>query len=201
VVLSPGANLTYATVAVIPLPSALVVEGAPLESGDELVVLNATVPNGLSLRFEGSNLVNTIYEEVPVVSRVTVTINLAAAQNVSPGVYTIGIKGTSGTYSSNFSLQVNVVQFLVTARSNAFAPSSLSVKAGSTVYWVNLGTGGSGGDMTYDVEFNTINVQSPPLQGPPFDDSFSYTFTTPGSYSYTCGFVGAGMSGTVTVTN
>ena len=69
ILLSPGANLTYPTLAVIPLPNSHEVPGNPLEVGSELVVLNATLPSGLHLRFLGSNHASRIYEEVSLSSK------------------------------------------------------------------------------------------------------------------------------------
>jgi len=199
ILLAPGANLTYASLSVNPLPSSREVEGNPLAVGSELVVLNATVPSGLHLRFLGSNLVGRIYEEVSIGSQWVNVMNFAADKTTAPGDYTVTVEAASGNYTTETSFTVTVAQYLVIAYTNQFSPGNLTVKAGSTVYWLNLG--GNGGDAnSYDVTFNTIKVQSPTLDGNLYD-SFSYTFTTPGTYTYQCSIVGPIMSGTVTVTD
>lgn len=198
ILLSPGANLTYATLSVIPLPSSHQVAGLPLEVGDELVVLNASVPSGLHLRFFGSNLLNTMYREVSLSGQEDLTLNLAADKSIAPGDYTITIQAASGNYAAKVSFTVRVTQHLVIAYLNAFGPSSLTVKAGDTVYWLNLG-GNGGPENTYDITFNSLKVQSPQLNGNLFE-SFSYTFTTPGTYTYYCSLV-TDMTGTITVTS
>ncbi|MDA4117886.1 MAG: hypothetical protein OK455_06025 [Thaumarchaeota archaeon] len=199
ILLAPGANLTYATLSVVPLPSSHEAAGQPLESGDELVVLNATVPSGLSLRFFGSNLVNKEYVEVSLVGALTVSLNLAAAKDAAPGDYTITIVAASGNFSSNLSFTVRVAQYLVIAYLNSFSPANFTIKVGSTVYWLNLG-GNGGPENYYDVVFQTIKVQSPTMDGNLFD-SYSYTFTAAGSYPYYSDTVGQIMSGNIIVTN
>jgi plastocyanin len=72
-----------------------------------------------------------------------------------------------------------------------FDPSTLTVKAGTTVTWINQ-----------DSEPHTVTSQG---QGPlrsaalPTGARYSYTFTTPGTYSYLC-TIHPSMTGTVTVT-
>ncbi len=199
IVLAPGANLTFATLSVIPLPSSHELAGQPLDVGAELVVLIATVPSGLHLVYLGSNLLNRAYVEVPVSSQKGVALNLVADKGVAPGDYTISIAGASGNYTTEFSFTVRVAQYLVIAYANAFSPANITVKVGSTVYWLNLG--GNGAPENYvDVVFNTIQVKSPSLDGNRYE-SFSYTFATPGTYSYSSSLTASPMTGTITVTN
>jgi len=198
ILLAPGINVTYPTLSIIPLPSSHELAGLPLEVGDELVILNATVPSGLHLRFFGSNLVNRVYEEVSLSSQFDESLNLAADKSISPGDYTIAVTAASGNYTAKLSFTVRVAEYLVVAYTNQFAPANITVKAGTTVYWLNLG-GNGGPENTYDVTFSTIKVQSPNLDGNLFD-SWSYNFATPGTFPYYCTIVGKGMSGTITVT-
>jgi len=60
----------------------------------------------------------------------------------------------------------------------SFAPQTLTVKAGTTVTWTNRddiphGIGSSNNAFKKSVALDT-------------DDSFSFTFTTPGTYQYFC---------------
>ena len=112
---------------------------------------------------------------------------LAADKGVAPGDYKIGVVGTSGSVSENSSFTVRVVPYLIIVKDNVYYPASLTVRAGTTIYWLNLGIA-TGGDnaQEFDVTFKTVNVRSSVLIGSPFFDSFSYTFTTPGTYDYNC---------------
>jgi plastocyanin len=57
-----------------------------------------------------------------------------------------------------------------------FAPQKLTVKAGTTVTWINQD------DIPHTV-VSTGHFRSKPLDT---DDKFSFTFTTPGSFAYFC---------------
>lgn len=74
----------------------------------------------------------------------------------------------------------------------AFSPSSLTVPVGTTVVWTNEDTA----PHTVTVSSGPETFSSPNLQK---GDTFSYTFTKPGTYSYFCA-VHPDMTATVTVT-
>jgi plastocyanin len=192
--------MIYPSAYVTPAPNGLQGQAAlNLGIGDELVVLNATVPTGISVNFFGSNLTGIIYQEIPAGPPTGVEMQLVAAPSIAPGNYPVKIDASSGTLSVSYSFTVQVVQYLITAQYGLFSPSNLNVPAGSTVFWLNIAT-----DQTadYNVVFNTIKVQSPALNPCPTCGIFSYTFTTAGTYSYVCNSLGlqAGMKGTITVT-
>jgi plastocyanin len=74
----------------------------------------------------------------------------------------------------------------------AFDPLTLTVKVGTTVTWTN------GDNVTHTVTSDTGLFDSGDLaQGA----TFSYTFTTAGTYAYHCTPHHATMSGTIIVTN
>jgi len=198
ILLSPGANLTYATILVTPLPSTFGVGGG-LEVGSELVALNATAPSGISIRFPESNLMDRIYLELSLVSRSTLSITLAAANSITPGDYPITIGGSSGTYSYRTTFTVHVVKYLITAYAYAFGPPKLTVKTGSTVYWLDLG-GVEGPENYLNLVFDGTSVQSPTLYGNTFD-SWSHTFTSAGTYAYHSTITVVPMTGEITVTD
>ncbi|QYK50480.1 MAG: cupredoxin family copper-binding protein [Anaerolineales bacterium] len=82
----------------------------------------------------------------------------------------------------------------VTIANFSFGPGTLTVKAGTTVTWRN------NEDAPHTVTADDGSFGSNTLgQG----DSFSFTFTEPGTYDYHCQFHGgaghAGMSGTIVV--
>jgi plastocyanin len=67
-------------------------------------------------------------------------------------------------------LEVNIDQF-------AFAPQSITVKAGTTVNWTNED------DVPHTVASSSKLFKSKALDT---KDKFSFTFTTPGTYEYFC---------------
>ena len=73
----------------------------------------------------------------------------------------------------------------------AFSPATLTIHAGTTVTWVNYD-----GDA-HSVESRDKAFPSSPLLNT--GDKYSYTFTTPGTYTYYCA-VHAYMTGKIVVT-
>jgi plastocyanin len=72
----------------------------------------------------------------------------------------------------------------------AYSPASLSIAQGDTVTWTNMDTA----EHDVVVTSGPASFRSPMLSK---GESWSYTFKTPGSYSYTCS-VHPDMRGTVT---
>jgi len=71
-----------------------------------------------------------------------------------------------------------------------FGPQTLTVKAGTTVTWTNKD------DIPHGIASdNNAFAKSKALDT---DDSYSFTFTTPGSYQYFC-YIHPHMTGTVVV--
>ena len=81
----------------------------------------------------------------------------------------------------------------VTIQNFAFAPADLMVKVGTTVTWTNRDT---------DAHTVTSQTSGGPLQSAPLNtgQSYSYTFTKPGTYAYLC-TIHPFMVATVTVTS
>jgi plastocyanin/multisubunit Na+/H+ antiporter MnhC subunit len=75
--------------------------------------------------------------------------------------------------------QASAASYSVTMKGYAFSPANLSVPAGSTVTWTNQDT------APHDVKTTSGPV---PIHSPMLDkgQSWSFTFTTPGSYGYVC---------------
>ena len=71
----------------------------------------------------------------------------------------------------------------------AFSPTRITVKAGTTVAWLNAD------DTPHTVASSSKLFKSKALDT---DDSFSFTFTTPGVYQYFCS-LHPHMTGTVVV--
>jgi amicyanin len=61
----------------------------------------------------------------------------------------------------------------------SFAPTTLTIPAGTSVTWVNQD----------DVPHNIVSSEGKTLKSPVLDtdQKFSYTFTQPGTYAYFCG--------------
>jgi plastocyanin len=71
-----------------------------------------------------------------------------------------------------------------------FGPRQVTVPAGTTVVWTNED------DIPHTVTSTTRAFSSPPLDT---DQTFSFTFTTPGTYGYFCA-LHPHMTGTIVVT-
>lgn len=99
-----------------------------------------------------------------------------------------------GMYQQNQTGTATVAANTVIIRDLAYYPANLEVKAGTTVTWINYSRG------THTVTFADSSITSSGAlsQG----ESFSYTFTKAGVYTYTCDYCGLHetMSGQVTVT-
>ena len=80
----------------------------------------------------------------------------------------------------------------VAIQNYAFAPASLTINAGTTVVWTNKDTA----PHTVTVSSGPVTFSSPNLQQ---GDTFTYTFTQPGTYHYYCA-VHPDMTASVTVT-
>ncbi|MFH9006412.1 cupredoxin family copper-binding protein [Streptomyces afghaniensis] len=87
--------------------------------------------------------------------------------------------------------QASAASYSVTMKGYAFSPASLSVPAGSTVTWTNQDT------APHDVKTTSgpVSIHSPMLDK---GQSWSFTFTTAGSYGYVC-TVHANMTAGITV--
>ncbi len=75
---------------------------------------------------------------------------------------------------------------------NSFMPAALSVVAGTTVTWTHTGK----------VTHNVLSVDLPGIRSADLHpgESYSYTFKTPGTFTYYCSYHD-GMGATITVTN
>jgi plastocyanin len=95
------------------------------------------------------------------------------------------------------SVSASADTFFVGMTATSFAPSTLTIKEGDTVTWLNNDeisphTATSGNPCTSDGTFNSGGID-------PGGD-FSFTFTTAGDYAYFCAFhCLAGMTGSITV--
>jgi plastocyanin len=187
ILLTAGSNATYANLTLQPLPAA--------SSGSETVALSSTAPPGLALTLSTNSVMLTTD------AKAFVGMTITSSQSMTPGDYKVTVGATYGTSSKTSDITVRVVQYLILGQGNAYTPSTFTVNQGSTVYWINLDSpGGPGGDPEiHSVVFSSgSSAHSADLAQ---YDSYSYTFTTPGTYAYYCGFHPSSMHGTITVTS
>lgn len=147
--------------------------------GGTFTLSASSLPSGVTATFQPSSL------NLPSQLSTPVTMTLAAGSGVAPSNATINVQATAGStvFTSQFTLQA--VQALVIIQGNAFNPSSLTVKSGTTVYWLNLDASG-GGDVNsqpHDVtaadgsfSSGNANLQQYAV--------YSHTFTAAGTYQY-----------------
>lgn len=79
---------------------------------------------------------------------------------------------------------------MVTIDNFFFTPATLTVKTGATVTWTNKD------DIPHGVASSSNAFKKSPALDT--DDSFSFTFTTPGTYQYFC-YLHPKMVGTIVV--
>jgi plastocyanin len=178
--MTAGSSVTYPGLMLQPLPSA--------SSGSETVTLSTTAPTGLSLTLQR----NSVELSSNVEAFLGMTIN--ASQSVAPGLYNFTVLANYGTSSTKYGFTVNVVKYLVVTLYTTFVPGNLTVTQGSTVYWINL-------DYNNQYPENVVFASGalPQSPGLSYLDTYSYTFTTPGTYPYSSP-ANVGMVGTITVT-
>ena len=74
-------------------------------------------------------------------------------------------------------------------QNTTFVPATKTIKVGTTITWTNKDTD------THDVKSSSGVFSSPSMN---LNATFSYTFSTAGTYNYSCAFH-AGMDGTIIV--
>lgn len=82
--------------------------------------------------------------------------------------------------------------FVVRITDNLFTPATLTVPAGTSVTW----QWSADGRHSVVGTFGTDRVQSPVHAG---SGEFTLSVSTPGTWQYECGVLGAAMSGTIVV--
>jgi plastocyanin len=110
-------------------------------------------------------------------------VGAACNSNSSPAGATSGAGGGAGSSAATGGNSVAIVDF-------AFNPTSVTVKAGTTVNWMNNGS------TTHTVTADDGSFDSGNLNG---GASFSHTFASAGTFSYHCS-IHSSMKATVTVT-
>ncbi|MGE5431846.1 MAG: plastocyanin/azurin family copper-binding protein [Syntrophomonadaceae bacterium] len=104
-----------------------------------------------------------------------------------------GTGGGSGGYGNGGYGNTSTSQVMM--KNMSFSPSSISVNAGTTVTWTNM-----------DSYAHTVTSGTPGHPDGKFDSgaissggTYSYTFSSKGTYNYYCRYHSSMMTGTVTV--
>ena len=136
-----------------------------------------------------SGLSSTADKPAAPVAAAASAVSLAAVQQESAQSLQ-ALRAASPASDAADTTAANTVQ--VSIQNYAFSPASLSVAVGTTVVWTNKDTA----PHTVTISSGPVKFSSPDLQT---GDSYTYTFTTPGTYDYYCA-VHPNMTASVTVT-
>jgi len=179
--------LTYAEIWLTPAPSAQL----PSDFTQESVNFTVKAPPGISLVLPKtfSFLVSHL------ITKAFTYYTLLADTSVAPGDYSVTLTASYGSATRSISFVITVVPNLITLSFDTYSPNILTTKAGSTVYWINVDTDDR---EVHQVDSTTGIFRSPVLLANPDYSSWSYTFTTPGTYHYSDDYT-AGMVGTIVI--
>ena len=117
----------------------------------------------------------------PTTSSTPATSDPMAGMDMTTTTSSSSSTTTTSTSSSSSATTVHLSNF-------AFSPQAITVKAGTTVTWVNDDAGTVHSVVGDSFKSNDLNT----------GDKFTYTFTKAGTYTYKCGYHPF-MTGTVTV--
>jgi plastocyanin len=143
ILVSVGAGVSYPKLDLVPLPAA--------STGSEAVTLNSTAPAGLTLKFNPSTVT------LSTANKVSVALVVNSTQSLAPGDYKISVVAHYGSTSTKSDITIRVVQYLVFQTTNSFSPSSITVKSGTTVYWINLDSPVGGDPEVHNVVFSFLD--------------------------------------------
>jgi plastocyanin len=108
----------------------------------------------------------------------------------APIVLSSHAQTTTAASSISIDAQTTSVASSISIDNFTFNPQTLTVKAGTTVTWTNKD----------DIPHGIASANNAFSRGKAMDtdDSFSFTFTTPGTYQYFC-YIHPHMTGTIVV--
>ncbi len=128
--------------------------------------------------------------------RAAVDLFVIVRPDVLPGNYSVTISASNGAWTTVQTFSFRVPFYLVRIFAEGLNPANLSVKAGSTVEWLNLDLGTDEINGTHTLRFASISLASPSL---PTNMFWLHTFSTPGIYRYEDP-MDPGIVGEITVT-
>jgi len=156
------------------------------------VKLNSSLPTGISVSFDSNPV------KVNQGATVWIAMTFTVAQSVAPGDYKVTIGGSSGGSSATASFTLHIVQYLILEQGNSFVTDTLTVKAGTTVWWINLDAPAGGDPEIHNVVFTSgATATSPDMMQ---YSTYMYKFASAGTYQYYCAYHPSSMKATITVT-
>jgi len=125
-----------------------------------------------------------------------VSVSILATSSASTGFHPFNITASQGGSDYVQQFQVEVVKHLVVTVGVTFVPANMTISAGDSVYWMRT----NGAIDQYDNGQHNVDIRVPGVVSPTLQqyDSWSYTFTQDGDFSYYCTFH-ASMTGEVIV--
>ena len=153
------------------------------------------LPSGVTVKFSPSSV------NLPAQIGTAVTVTLMAASGAAVSNSTVTLQATAGSsvYSQPFSIMS--VQALVLIQGNTFTPNSLTVAAGTKVYWLNLDPSSSpdlGPDM-HDVTALDHSFSSGTGDLGQYG-IYGHAFTAAGTVPYESAQQGSSMTAQIVVT-
>lgn len=115
-----------------------------------------------------------------------VSVSFLATSSASTGFHAFNVTASQGGSDYVQQFQVEVVRHLVVTVGTTFVPANLTVSAGDSVYWMRT----NGAIDQYDNGQHNVDIRVPGVVSPTLQqyDSWSYTFTLVGDFSYYCTF-------------
>jgi plastocyanin len=147
-------------------------------SGSGSLKLSVTGPTGITFSVSPAQL--TVSGGT---AQTSVMVGAKPLTSLAAGKYLVNVTASGGGASYTQSLNIQVVKYLVIVEGSDFAPPSYTVPVGATVTWLRVnGIITENDDGTNNIHFTTANIPASP--GLAQLDSYSYTFTTAGTYPY-----------------
>ena len=140
------------------------------------------IDNGqVALRRVLSRQVLAVIAACSVLAAIVVLLALPGSKPKVPALHLPGAVAANAAFEKGMTLAASTTPagVPVAIKNYAFAPASLSVPVGTTVTWTNDDTA----PHTVTVSSGPVTFSSPTLQK---GDTYTFTFTTPGTYSYYC---------------
>jgi plastocyanin len=140
----------------------------------------AALPSGVSATFQPSSVV------FPAGLSSSVTMTLTAAKGATVVNSTVNVLATAGSSVFSQSFPIMSVQALVLIQGNAFLPNSLTVTAGTKVYWLDLDVATSGEvGVNHGHDVTALDGSFSSGTGNLVQYSiYAHTFTTAGTVQY-----------------
>ena len=142
------------------------------------LMLSVTGPTGITFNVKPAQITVT-----GGAAQTSVMVGAKPSTSLAAGNYPVTITASGGGASYTQSLNIQIVKYLVIVDGGDFSPASYTVPVGATVTWLRVnGIITENDDGTNNIHFTTANIPASP--GLAQLESYSYTFTTAGTYPY-----------------